>query len=206
MGNCVLQGREDAVQRHQRRQDSGLGWPAKHARQPGPQPPHDALDRALDPRRLTILQHRNNTLSLWDPERFGHCGTPPVCGPTPSPALSPDGRHLAFATREGPLYLWDVETERPIACLEGWQGGRSTVGFSPRGKLLAAVAPAKGLKLWNLDPLEELAILPKSEAAPARNLYFAADDQAVAAGSTAGTVESGSPTKKSTAWESHQDG
>lgn len=174
--------------------------------------PHDALDfgaarsRGVD---FPYCWHRNNTLSLWDPRTLRPL---PAHAPIDlrtnaiSWALSPDGRHLAFATREGPLYLWDVETERPIACLEGWQGGRSTVGFSPRGKLLAAVAPAKGLKLWNLDPLEELAILPKSEAAPARNLYFAADDQAVAAGNTDGTVEVWDlPRKKRAAcWKAHQ--
>jgi WD40 repeat protein len=144
---------------------------------------------------IPFCRHTNHTFNLWDPLTLRRLPEHPM----PESGLwtnvvhfefSPGGELLAFATRQGPLYLWSVERERQIACLAGWPSDRSVVGFSRNGKLLAAIAAGKGLKLWTLENFEEVAALPKSPATPYVNtLCFTIKGEAVAVGNMDGTVE-----------------
>jgi WD40 repeat protein len=83
------------------------------------------------------------------------------------------------------------------------------VGFSSDSRLLATVAAGKGLKVWNLEKLEEVATLPKSPANPGPNgmFSFAVTNQAVAVGNTDGTVEVWDLLRKDRAanWRAHRD-
>jgi WD40 repeat protein len=103
--------------------------------------------------------------------------------------------------------LWDVEEERQIARLPGWPADRSFVGFSPDGRLLAAVAAQKGLRVWNLERLEEVATLTNSAAAPSCDLCFTTNDVAVAVGNLDGTVEVWDLLRKERIadWKAHKD-
>jgi WD40 repeat protein len=91
--------------------------------------------------------------------------------------------------------------------LPGWPSDKPFLGFSPDGKLLAVVAPGKGLKVWNLDKLEEIASLPKSEADTWIPVCFSADGQAVAVGNSNGTVEVWDLLRKERVahWQAHID-
>jgi WD40 repeat protein len=112
-----------------------------------------------------------------------------------------------LSTLEGPIWLWDVERERQIACLSGFPSAMSVLGVSPDGKHLAAAADGKGLKVWNLEKLEELASLPKSAARLSTLPVVANQGEAVAIGNTDGTVEVWDLLHKDrvNAWKAHRD-
>jgi len=156
--------------------------------------PDDAQAFWLSWSGIPFCWHSNKLFNLWEPLTLRKLAE----HPEPGPGLlgdavwikcSPTGDRLAIATRPGLLYLWDVEQERQIACLPGWPSDQTKVGFSPNGKLLAAVAPGKGLKFWNLEKLELVATLLKSAAGGFREPVFAADSKAIAIGNNDGTVE-----------------
>ncbi len=156
--------------------------------------PDDAWDFWLSSSgAIPFCRHQNNTFSFWDPLTLRKLPDHPAPGfgswtNVANWALSPRGERAAFATRQGAVYLWDVEREREITRLAGWPG-RSFVEFSPDGKLLAAVAAGRGLKLWNLEKFGEPTTLTKSAATPYGNPTFATNDEAVAVGNDDGTVE-----------------
>ncbi|MBI4617331.1 MAG: hypothetical protein HY720_27220, partial [Planctomycetes bacterium] len=49
--------------------------------------------------------------------------------------------------------LWDGETGRPIATLEGHQGLVASIAFSPDGKRLASGSLDTTIRLWNLETI-----------------------------------------------------
>src|SRR5262245_50389184 len=53
-------------------------------------------------------------------------------------AFSPDGKTLASVGRDGTIKLWDVNTGKNIAVLQGHNGDCWSVSFSPDGKTLAS--------------------------------------------------------------------
>jgi WD40 repeat protein len=65
-------------------------------------------------------------------------------------AVSPDGRSLAFATRESAVELWDLTTRQRIASLPGHGSGLSEIAFSPDGQFLASGGDDGHLRFWNV--------------------------------------------------------
>lgn len=63
--------------------------------------------------------------------------------------LSPDGRRLAYFTRDGSVRLWDVEKDSEAAVLGGHAGTVSEVAFAPDGATLASVSTDGMVKLWD---------------------------------------------------------
>ena len=167
-----------------------------------PRPPETHVLRCPDGARdfwlssstgIPYCSCRTNTFNLWDPATLRKLPDHPLpefgaSNNIVRTALTRGGERAAFATRQGPLYLWDVEREREITHFAGWQA-QSFVEFSPDGKLLAAVAAGKGLKVWDVEKGQEVATLKKSEATPYGNPAFTTNDEAVAIGNYDGTVE-----------------
>ncbi|MEU0410834.1 helix-turn-helix domain-containing protein [Streptomyces griseorubiginosus] len=65
-----------------------------------------------------------------------------------SVALSPDGRTLATASRDGRVVLWDVRTGRPRDSFSA-DAPAGAPAFSPDGRTLA-LGGARGVQLWDL--------------------------------------------------------
>ena len=81
-----------------------------------------------------------------------------------SVAFSADGKRLASASWDQTVILWDVDSRKPLASLEGHEDAVTSVAFSADGKRLASASEDKTVILWDLD-LESL----KTEACRTAN-------------------------------------
>jgi WD40 repeat protein len=63
-------------------------------------------------------------------------------------SISPDGRTVATANKEGTIALWDLATGRAIATLSGHRGWVLSLAFSTDGKYLYSGAEDKTVKVW----------------------------------------------------------
>lgn len=71
-------------------------------------------------------------------------------------AFSPDGKTLAAGGVLGTLKLWDVQTGKPTANLQGHEGNVVFVAFSPDGKTLVSFdESAKTIKMWDVEKRKE---------------------------------------------------
>jgi WD40 repeat protein len=184
-------------------------------RSPAPQVlkrPDDVKSFGLDtPSGIPICQ-RSNTFNLWDPLTLRKFPDHPygelklLTNLVHATAMR-GGTCAALSTFEGTIWLWDVDRERRIASLTGFPSVVSLLGISPDSKLLVAVAAGKGLKVWNLEKLEEVATLPKSAAGMSTTPFFAANGGAVAVGNADGTVEVWEILRKDRVanWKAHRD-
>ncbi|MEI1376896.1 WD40 repeat domain-containing protein, partial [Nostoc sp.] len=68
-----------------------------------------------------------------------------------SVVFSPDGKTLAFASRDNTIKLWNLHTGKEITTLTGHSSWVNSVVFSPDGKTLASASTDKTIKLWNLN-------------------------------------------------------
>jgi WD40 repeat protein len=75
-------------------------------------------------------------------------------------SFSPDGKLLAVASYYGFAKLFDVDTQRELATLQGFLMGVHSAAFSPDGTRLALGSDGKeAIKLWDVASLEEVATL-----------------------------------------------
>ena len=191
-----------------------LAWVGR-PRAPAPQVlkrPDDAESFGLDtPSGIPICQ-RSNSFNLWDPLTLRKLPEHPygelklLTNLVHATAMR-GGTCAALSTFSGTIWLWDVDRERRIASLTGFPSVVSLLGISPDNKLLVAVAVGKGLKVWSLEKLKEVATLPKSAAGMSTTPFFAANGGAVAVGNGDGTVEVWDlPRKDRVAnWKAHKD-
>jgi WD40 repeat protein len=68
--------------------------------------------------------------------------------------------------------LWEAETGRPLARLNGHLEGVTSVTFSPDGKTLASGSYDNTIRLWNLATRQQVAIL-RSQVYNVLGPYFA---------------------------------
>ena len=82
-----------------------------------------------------------------------------------SVSFSPDGKTMAIGYLEGHLQLWDLQEEKLIRRLEGYQGEVADLAFSPDGKTLAAVYayPDYIIQLWQVPEGERLVTIQGAE-------------------------------------------
>ena len=72
-----------------------------------------------------------------------------------SVAISPDGKQLASASRDGTIRLWDVATGKNTATVEGQTSWGLRLVFSPNGKILASEGYDGKISLWDVHPEKE---------------------------------------------------
>jgi WD40 repeat protein len=65
-------------------------------------------------------------------------------------AFSPDGKTLTSGSYDTTIKLWDVETGKEQATLQGHTGPVYAVALSPDGNSLASGSHDKTVKLWDV--------------------------------------------------------
>jgi RNA polymerase sigma factor (sigma-70 family) len=94
-------------------------------------------------------------------------------------AVSPDGRLLALATREGPGVLVELATGKEVLRIRD-VGEQSALAFSPDGRTLAAGGSTRRVGLWDIRTGRKLPAL--EPPAPPYALAFSPDGKLLAAG------------------------
>ncbi len=67
-------------------------------------------------------------------------------------AFSPDGSHLATASGDAIVRLWDTASGKLLATLTGHEDRVVHVAFSPDGKRLATASFDQTARLWRIFP------------------------------------------------------
>jgi WD40 repeat protein len=65
-----------------------------------------------------------------------------------SMAYSPNGQQIAIGTEETKIHLWDIQSEKPVAILEGHRYDIQSVAYSPNGQWIASGSSDKTVSLW----------------------------------------------------------
>ena len=107
----------------------------------------------------------------------------------PSVSFSPDGVTLASGSWDGTVKLWDVETRRQIATLEGHTSHVLSVSFSPDGATLASGSWDKTVKLWDVGTRRQIVTLEGHNMDWIHSVSFSPDGATLASGSWDRTVK-----------------
>ena len=109
-------------------------------------------------------------------------------GPVTSVAFSPDGQHLASASDDNTVKIWDSATGKELFSLQGHAGPVTSVTFSPDGQRLASGSADKTVKIWDSATGKELFSL-QGHAGPVTSVAFSPDGQRLASASEDNTVK-----------------
>lgn len=128
-----------------------------------------ALVFTPDGHQLVSAGTGDRDIKIWDgavPERKDGDGliTPPLRTTLPGSenavvtlAVSPRGRLLATAARDGTVTLWNIALDSPrtLVTVSAHRGSAWSVAFSPDGRTLATVGEDRLGKLWDLGKLSD---------------------------------------------------
>jgi WD40 repeat protein len=81
-----------------------------------------------------------------------------------APRFSPDGRLIAYATRDRAIALWDGHSPAPTTLLKGPELGVRVIAWSPDGRRIAASSDEGTVRVWNVASGELIAEFPGHEA------------------------------------------
>jgi WD40 repeat protein len=103
-------------------------------------------------------------------------------------AFSSDGRHLATASVDQSVRLWNVRTDNQIGgSLDGHAGPVYAVAFSPDGRTLASGSGDHTVRLWDVQSHRQLGPALRTASA-VYSVAFSPDGRLLAAAGADGTV------------------
>lgn len=101
--------------------------------------------------------------------------------PVSSVAISPDAQHIAAASNDYFVYVYDHESDDTPLILEGHQQGINTVTYSPDGSMIASGDAGTVLTIWNAETGDALFNL-EGHTTGIATLAFSPDGQYLASG------------------------
>ena len=141
-----------------------------------------ALERTVPPAHTGVNNPAAAPSSTNVPPK---AGAPEGCNFTCA-AISPDGRIVGTGGRDSRVVLWESQTGREIAAMQGHTSSVLAIAFSPDGQTLASSGSDRQVILWNVKSATKRASLAGHGSQP-RCLLFSPNGRvlAVADGHTA---------------------
>ncbi|MEU5908841.1 WD40 repeat domain-containing protein [Micromonospora sp. NPDC047467] len=102
-------------------------------------------------------------------------------------AWSPDGAHLATASRDGTARIWHANTGTVVRVLRGHTGMVDAVDWSPDATQLATASRDGTVRVWDAATAETVAVLPCGDVA--RGVTWSPDGSRLAGSSRDRTVQ-----------------
>ena len=99
-----------------------------------------------------------------------------------SVAFSPDGRHLASASQDKTVKVWDVTTGKLILVLRGHREHVRSISYSPDGSQIASAGHDQTTRLWDAKTGRELSVL-RGQIGKIKGLAFSPDGKRLATAS-----------------------
>lgn len=103
-------------------------------------------------------------------------------------ALLGDGKR-ALSAGGGDVWLWDLDSGKPVHLFKGHKAEISALALSSDGKWAASASSDRTVRLWNLVTLEPGPVL-EGHRGPVNGVAFSADDKTVFTASYDGNIRS----------------
>jgi len=97
------------------------------------------------------------------------------------------GEKRALAAGGGEVWVWDLETGKPVHTFKGHSAEVSAVSLSPNGKWAASSSSDRTVRLWNLETLKPGPVL-NGHRGPVNGVAFSQDGKVVYTASYDGTI------------------
>lgn len=91
--------------------------------------------------------------------------------------LSPDKKHFASVSADKMVKIWDLNTWKPVATLEGHTGYVLATAYSPEGDRLASAGDNGIIKVWNTKNNKQLISIIAKRSGPITGLRWTTDPE-----------------------------
>jgi serine/threonine protein kinase/WD40 repeat protein len=136
----------------------------------------DLLRFSPDGSRLASLELDGSTVRIWDSSSGRLITSFLSLGSLSYLAWNHDGALLATGRADGQIEVWEVESGRLHARMEGHEGRVIALAFSHQGNLLASGCWDSTLRLWDVAKGRQLVVYRTQDA----ELHFGPDDRTLA--------------------------